>query len=324
MKFKNIKADKTILLVGCGQIGYRHFESLLDNKFIENIDILEKQKINKRIKSKINLNKNIDINFLNNINSLKKNYDLVIFATTSSNTFDIFYKLVKKCTIKNILFEKITFSKLHHYDMATKILERKKINSWVNCSNAYQTYFLFLKKKIKTNKPFNLTIDSMNDNFISNFIHLYDLFTNLSKRRKSKIILMDVYDFYKSKRQGYHDASGRCLIKDLNTNVLYLTSNVDKKFSFTQTFCLSQGKNIFLCDIDAHNVIINYYINNKKFTKKFKHLYQSKLTSIITNDIFNNECKLINFYDYKNLQKEILLNVYKNIKDSNLMNVKFS
>ena len=57
MKFKNIKVNKTVLLVGCGQIGFRHFESLLDNKFIENIDVLEKQVdraifLNKRNKSK--------------------------------------------------------------------------------------------------------------------------------------------------------------------------------------------------------------------------------------------------------------------------------
>ena len=149
MKFKNIKVNKTVLLVGCGQIGFRHFESLLDNKFIENIDVLEKQKIDNRVKKKINKYKNININFLNNINSLKKYYDLVIFATTSNDTFDIFYKLVKKSTIKNILFEKITFSELHHYDLAKKILKRKKINSWVNCPNAYQNYFLFLKNKLK-------------------------------------------------------------------------------------------------------------------------------------------------------------------------------
>ena len=45
--------SKTILLVGCGQIGFRHLQACLKIKSIKNIDILEKVKINKNISSLI-------------------------------------------------------------------------------------------------------------------------------------------------------------------------------------------------------------------------------------------------------------------------------
>ena len=98
---------KKILLIGVGNIGYRHLQSLANLKFDE-IDCLEKNKIKIKKFKKI-FKKNNNINFLSNVDNLRKKYDIVIDATTSISRFRILSAIIKKTKIRKLLMKNFYF-----------------------------------------------------------------------------------------------------------------------------------------------------------------------------------------------------------------------
>ena len=164
---------KKILLIGVGNIGYRHLQSLANLKFDE-IDCLEKNKIKIKKFKKI-FKKNNNINFLSNVDNLRKKYDIVIDATTSISRFRILSAIIKKTKIKKLLIEKFLFQNYSQYYKFQKMIKTNKIESYVNCPMRTYKAFSFIKKRIHK-KIFFIKITGSNWNMCSNSIHYLDLF----------------------------------------------------------------------------------------------------------------------------------------------------
>ena len=233
---------KNVLLVGCGGIGFRHLQALtLLNNRIE-IDILEKKKLNQIIRDLITANNRIKINYFNHIKKIKQNYDIIIFATTSRFTFNVFLETLKYSSTKNILFEKITFSEIKQYSLAKKLLIKHKINAWVNCSNRYQNWVKYVKKNLKLVNKFNLVCEGQNDNLISNFVHYFDLFNYLSNEKRGKLISLNLYRLYKSKRKTYFDSEGEGIVTNKKKNTLTYNNKITKGKKFQINYSFFQKK----------------------------------------------------------------------------------
>ena len=85
---------KNILLVGCGKIGFRHIELLVDEKTIGKIYIYDKSKLNsKLLLNKLNNNKKIFV--LKNLNQKLESIFLSIIATHSYRRLVLIDKIIK-------------------------------------------------------------------------------------------------------------------------------------------------------------------------------------------------------------------------------------
>ena len=311
--------NKTILLVGCGQIGFRHLQASLNTKQIKNIDILEKVDISNDVSLLIRSSKK-NIQYFKNFNKLKKNYDLLIFSTTSKYTYPIFKKLSKKISFKKVLFEKITFSKIDHYKKTNKILLDKNIKAWVDCSSRYQKFFNFIKRKISNKLKMTMISESLNDNFISNFVHLHDIFNFIINTTVSKVITLKVDSIFNSKRKGYYDIEGEALIRSNNGSVFY-TKNKNTGSYFQQRFYFVQKNKLIQALFKDYKINVKVKYNNKKVeTYNFKYELQSVLSKEIILDIFSNKSKLINFKNYSKIQMDILNWAYFNLKNKKKIN----
>ena len=256
---------KKILLVGCGGIGFRHLQSLVLLKNYCNIDILEKKNINKSILDLIDSVKNLEIQYLNNISSLKENYDLIIFATTSRVTYKILKDIIKNTSTKKILFEKITFSEPNHYPLVLNLLKKKNIKAWVNCSNRYREYVHFIKKNLKKNEKFFLLCEANNDYFVSNIVHFFDMFNFLSDQNTGNIISSKFENLYKSKRSTYYDCEGFVIASNKKKNVFIYQSQVEKNSDLKILLNLSQKDNLLKIEINDKKIKINNLKKKKIF-----------------------------------------------------------
>ena len=175
--------SSTILLFGCGNIGSRHFQSIIDLNYISNFYIIEKDlnrenEIKKKFKKKINEQKN-KINFLNSINKVKLNYiDIIIVATNADVRYKVALKLIRKFSFNHMILEKVLFQKINDYIYFEKKINNLKSKIWVNCNRRTIPYFQKLKKKIKHNL-LKIEIIGSNWNLASNAIHFIDLFAYL-------------------------------------------------------------------------------------------------------------------------------------------------
>ena len=168
-----------IILVGLGNIGFRHFQSFSKNRFVKNLFVIEKDKIKLTI---LKISKIIKIHFFIKVGDIKFNssIDLVILATNSDVRFKLFNSLVNKFTINYIIFEKVVFQSIDHLKKTKAIINKKKIKAYINCSMRSWKFFVNLKKKINNKKKISLSFSGNIWGMASNYIHYIDLFIFLT------------------------------------------------------------------------------------------------------------------------------------------------
>ena len=181
---------KKIAIIGCGNIGYRHLQSL--TRITNLIDLWVVEKSFKRIK-KVQLlmkkEKSIKNNIIlsNKINTLPKDLYLLIIATNSKERLKVLKKIVKHSKIKFIIFEKVLFPKVHNYSLASKILKRYKIKSWVHITKHNFPFFKFIINKLKKEKEFKIIIKGPEKNIGCNSIHYLTIFKKIINSSKFSV-----------------------------------------------------------------------------------------------------------------------------------------
>lgn len=312
---------KKILLIGAGNIGKRHFESIYNYKnFFFLIHVIDKSKFALKEIKKNNKISDKNIRLENNYNNLDFFYDLVIIATNSFEREKIIDTLLKKITFNFIILEKIVFQKIKSYNKYVKIFDQKKIKCWVNCPNRTFKSYLDLKKNIKKNNNLIMVVSGGNWGLASNFVHYTDLFCFLINSTKLKIDLFNIDDkINKSKRKGFIDFNGLIVLKSKNNHYLFLQNSTSNNFPNIKIF--------------QNNFIFNFNENEKfafledLLTKKIKKIkfiipYQSETTIKYCLDIFEkNNCGLSTLNEHTIINKELLeyfLSFYKKNKNKKI------
>lgn len=284
---------KKILIVGFGNIGYRHFQSLY--KFKNQYHFYLYDKNIKNILNKLQANQNIEI--------LKKliekkyqrlNFDLIIIATPSIKRFEVFKKISKDYKFKNMIIEKFLFNKKKNYDDCLKLVNKTKSKIYVHCPRTEWSYFKDLKKKNTKNK-IDFEYYGYNWRIASNSIHFLDVFSFLINEEEIYLKQIKVSDMIKSKRNNYLDFNGKLFFKSRNKSTLILEDNKKYKSSFMKIRFLNFYDEI---KINMNEMILKRYRSNKLiFNKKYKVPLTSQLTSKIVNKILKK--KNINLTEIK-------------------------
>ena len=93
------------LIVGCGNIGQRHIQSLINSKKKINFFILEKNRIIFKDIKKIFKDRNHKFGLFQNLSDIsEKHFDIVFFTTNSDSRYKLFKSLSLKKNIKYIIF----------------------------------------------------------------------------------------------------------------------------------------------------------------------------------------------------------------------------
>jgi len=281
------KILKKILIIGAGNIGKRHIQSIISDKQNSyNIHIIDTSKnflnrISKEI-TEINNYKNIKIN--NNYNDLYHEYDLIIIATTSFKRELIIDFLIKKIIFKNIILEKIVFQNINSYVHYIGLFKKNKIRCWVNCPNRHYKSYNFLKNKLDNNYPMSMIVSGGNWALGSNFVHYTDLFSYFLNEKKFVIDQFCLENkIIKSKRKNFVEFNGIISIKNKYGSFLSIVhnntnSNVNIKINQKNFSFIFNQKNKFA------------YVRNRKKDKlkkiNFEIPYQSDLTKLYCRELF--------------------------------------
>ena len=209
---KNLNEENTknICIIGLGQIGSRHFQALLNCDFYVNIlcvdlndDSISKakslipKKLSKYIKS---------VNYFNAIESLPKEIDLAILATSADIRIKVLHSLLNYSKTENIIFEKILFQNSSNFDEASAILRKAGTKSWVNCPRRSWPVYKELKDYIHGKEKVSLNLYGGKWGLACNSIHFIDLFEWLTESKVKKInsSALDP-DICENKREGFFE-----------------------------------------------------------------------------------------------------------------------
>lgn len=269
------------LIIGVGGIGFRHFQSLNKLKNI-NLHLVDpKIKFIKKHKIEKEINQKNSYYYYKSIQSiLKRKFDLVIISTNSNIRFNIFKFIVINKITKNIILEKIVFSKLSEYKKYKNILDKYKFNSWVNCLNRVFSISGQIKKNHKKTQPKKISVSGNNWGLGCNFIHFLDLASYLSGNSKIKYAKTKIDKIINSKRRGFQEFHGKInIILNNLTKVSMQSKSGDIKYKLKIEY---PGSTYV---IDEINSKIYIFKNRKKIKQKLATERVSDLTRVYASKI---------------------------------------
>tara|TARA_B110000858_G_scaffold126305_1_gene143861 strand:+ start:6301 stop:8160 length:1860 start_codon:yes stop_codon:yes gene_type:complete len=258
-----------ILLIGCGNIGYRHLQGFLNTKLPLNIHIVEINNDNiVRAKTLLKDYNSVKINFYDSIKKISEEcFDICTIATCSDIRLSLVEEIISNNSIKyicSIILEKITFNTMEEFEMYKQIIKKYKscetyISSMkhIEFENKYLNYFKDPKVKI----------NGGNWGLLCNSIH-FIIFLLKIKKGDFRLKLKEDYKLIDSKRKNFKEIFGSLYNDDIEIS----------SFENEEPLSLQFQENNYKMEIlIKEDIIISFFENNKLVNIEKKDLF---LTSI--------------------------------------------
>lgn len=299
------KKRYTILLLGCGNIGFRYLQGLLklNNKIKIDVIEIDKERVN-YLKKTLKIKRNHKIIFSYNINSINNNYDIAIISNSSNNRHAVLKKLLlilnkKNKKIKYWILEKVLANSSYKLIQISSIMKHEKV--WVNTPRRlYDSYLQIKNKSIIPNK---ISVIGSKWNLLSNSIHFIDLAYWIFSTKPVSIVKYKFNKKYVTSRNEYFDVTGNILFNFENKCQLYLESN-NKNNNLIINFKNSSMD----ISIDEYGFLFHDKKINK--IKKIQIPLQTQIIQKIFKDLIKNKnCSLPNLSESIKLHKFFIKNL---------------
>ena len=286
------KSCHHLLLIGAGELGSRHLQSL--SKMNQDIQITvvdpssyalaNAQKRYEQMPSNSNV---CSVNYHQDIPGLDGEVDLAIIATNADVRRKVIETLLGKIQIKYLILEKIAFQSVPDFHKVITLLKSKKIKAWVNCPRRMYPFFKNLKAELNHEDKILIKQEGNNWNLASNTIHFLDLLYFL---RGETISLFDTSGLdvkvYKSKKNGFVELGGVLNAENARGDKLTLIDNKESKDKIVLSIT-SENHRYILYQLDEK--VFSSHRNNgwEKKEELFQMPFQSELTHLVINQILD-------------------------------------
>ena len=287
--------DKTIIIVGCGNLGFRHFEGVCKSSCNLSIHLYDwspeaLRNIKKRIeKSSIDLS-HLVVKYWSNLDSLCDSFgrvNLVVVATTAVGRGSLLSQVFEKIKSDFWIIEKPISTSVR--DLLTIKDYVASNNIWVNFPRRASRWYEQLQQLLsESNSPFTIEVVSSDLGIACNAGHFIDLVNFLNFEFPVAVQCSKLDQFWTpSKRQGYYDLQGWLSIDFSGGSVLRLGSGPKWEESLIKVF---DGKQKLLCEINENNGT-SEFTDGRFLDGKVPN--QSDLTGFIFDNLLKNgKCQL--------------------------------
>ncbi len=280
----------TIVIIGGGNIGSRHAQSLALLTVPTNLVVIDANQQSLDVcKSRLeglamDWNK-VSVSYFTSIEALPAKVDLAIIATGSSSRLNLMQSLFARCECRCLILEKFLFSSLHEYELASALIEQQKNTLvYVNCmKRVFEAYQWVLKKLNAAEGELNMVVSGKNWGLAGNSVHYMDLFglgtgknirhCEIANSPDSKII--------ESKRLDYIEVIGKCTVLTDGNDRLEMTSSEGEDSPVQISF---KKNDLHLTVIETGDKIEIEYQNEKVI---FNYPFQSQLTITYFNELIH-------------------------------------
>lgn len=284
-----------IVIVGIGNIGKRHVESLMKLSQPFELYIVDKEinsEQNQIFISNFKNNPSVSILTFNSLENVKGLFDIGIIATNSLQRFNILEQLLKKCNLKYLILEKFLFPYIEQYEKAHQLIRSNEVKAYVNCGRREWESYKKLQVVFKNEKNVQIEVIGGNWNLGSNLIHFVDLFHYFTEFESISFnIVEDSLKIIESKRNGYINFLGNINVMDNNGNKLLLKASEDINDGISRIRISSDN---YQCVLNERRGLLT--LNNEEMVFELENV--SDLTGkIITSLLGKNRCNLTE-YDF--------------------------
>ena len=309
-----------IAIIGAGQLGSRHLQALVQVKHEIKIQVvdssIESLTVAETRFNEVASNFTGKISFHEKITELDKQLDVVIIATSSKVRRVVLEQLVENSKVKNLILEKVLFTKLEDYPSVQKLITSHSIKTWVNCPRRMMSYYQKIAQEISGPVHFMATGNAWGMG--CNGIHFLDLFAFISK---SKDIVLSNHlidkEIIESKRSGYIEITGT-LTGSSSDSSFHLTSFPNNS-SPISVVINSPTARYFIEESPLAKVRVSKLENNWKWQEEeFTMPFQSQLTAAVVNELIETgTCHLTTYEESTVLHLAFLNNLISFMKQVN-------
>lgn len=281
---------RRVLVVGFGNMGCRHVQSLLE---VGGYDITVIEPSNEMIQRNC-LRINVDIsriNFFEKLEDVVSDFDLCIVATSAGPRFEIVKHLIGY-GVKYFLLEKVIFQSIDQFKEVIELSEKKGAILYGNFVNRYFSLYRKMRDLIApSSTPIKMAIYGGNFGVGCNAIHYLDLLCYLTNRN-------DAFSCNFNKLNESENGNKRGLIyKEFHGEFIATNLNGDEISVIADSSFL--GGNLININCSHFTAIISEqsqkgYINSNGHLAdyNFDIIPTSRLTATILDDIFARNCVL--------------------------------
>ena len=271
-----------VAIIGAGQLGSRHLQGLklasspLSITVMDNND--ESLNVARERYDAVSPIGEKNIKYVNNIDKLPSELDLVIIATGSKPRAAIVQSLLNHAIVKYLVLEKVLFPSLADYNNVGRLLKDKGVRCWVNCPRRMYGSYKQIKETVDPTKPIYMTNADEDWGLCCNAIHMIDIFLYLTEETsytvETKFLNDNIED---SKRGGYIEMTGSLKVTTPKGNELTLIS--EKKFKGEKNYMIENDHNMFVISESEGK----WSLNGK--TYQYSMPYQSQLTGVLADEL---------------------------------------
>jgi hypothetical protein len=304
-----------ILVLGCGQIGSRHIQSLAAAQHRLKIFAADNSD-DSLIRTKtifdnvVDKNRDIKLIITKDISEIKDQIDIVIIASNARERSKLITNVLDNLNPMHIILEKVLFNKIDDYKRFENIFEQRNIKVWVNQYMGYE--FKFLSKYLNTNEKFHMKV-SGNWGLCCNSVHFIEIFHLLCGRLSLNIQDYTLSNEYKkSKRDGYYELFGEINIGSSQSNKLTLECNPEEVELVKIIEINSESYELKDVWADEHHNCNIITKDGKTFSERHYSRRQSERTlEVIESLIKTNSCNLPS-YRHSSYHHLLIMNQFKN------------
>lgn len=301
--------NRKILIIGAGQIGSRHLQSLKAVKMPLEITVVDSSENSldtaKERYGAINTSGgNHVLNYTDKIPVSLKFVDIAIIATTSGPRAALTKEFLKNNRAKYLILEKILFQKKTDYVQIDKLLKARKVKAWVNCPMRMMPFYAGFKKEFNR-KKITYVLYGNRSGMATDLIHHVDFISFLTGSSDLKVDtkLLDK-KIKKSKHKGYFEITGSLSIFFRNGSQLIIRCDAEGQSPKIIEIFDSEKRYAIL--ESGGKAMVSKSPDWKMKEIEFSLPYQSRLTTtLIENLLSKGACELPTFKESAKLHLQV-------------------
>jgi len=302
-----------ILIIGAGQLGSRHLQSLLKVPSKLKIYVVDQShdslSLAKSRAAEIANKANTEVVYHTGLDKITNtSFFLTIVATGAAPRLSILRDVLNRFESKNIILEKFLFQDLESYAVAKSLIESSSASVFVNCPLRTYPIFKTIKKEISlSNHPIHMHYSGGDwVGLACNSIHYIDLLAFLGDVKLQTVDCLNLdSEIIPSKRIGHIEFTGTVMYH--YSDGAYLEFQSLRGSQASSTITIRFGEKCY--EIDELTGNYNYYQGSSLIRKdRYDVPYQSDLTQNVFDQLLRDDtCDLPTYEESSGYHKRFLI-----------------
>jgi predicted dehydrogenase len=287
----------TIAIIGAGNIGSRHLQAFGAAKQSLKIILIDPSQASldtskARWEEVGKSNKEVKVIFQKDFLNLPKEIDFAVISTNSEHRLSALKNLLQHTVCANILLEKFLFFSESEYAEASSLIEKHKVNTYVNVvRRTFESYQWVFEKLKSVSGNLGMKVIGNNWGMASNSIHFVDLFCYLANDaiNTCEFQNLETATILPSKREGYVEFFGDLSASGTKGNKLTVSCHEGE---YDKINIVIEKGNLKI-HVEEKGSEIAVTIANEE--RKFPYPFQSQLTLRYFNELMEGKPSSVSY-----------------------------